>query len=85
MPTGTVKWFNAAKGYGFIECPELNKDIFIHFKGIAGEGYKILNASDKVEFDIEEGNGADEAVNAYLRLFSFEYPCNKTSRKINSR
>ena len=55
MPIGTVKWFNDAKGYGFIEVAG-NQDVFVHFSSIQGEGYRSLGEGDKVEFDIEEDN-----------------------------
>ena len=53
MEKGTVKWFNAAKGFGFISR-EGGDDVFVHFKAIQAEGYKTLNEGDKVEFEIEE-------------------------------
>ena len=58
MNKGTVKWFNAQKGYGFI-----TKDVFVHFSGIAGEGYKSLEEGQNVTFDITEGNRGLQAVN----------------------
>jgi cold shock protein len=54
MEQGTVKWFNGAKGYGFI-ARENGEDVFVHFKAIIGDGYKTLNQGDKVEFEIEQG------------------------------
>lgn len=63
MADGTVKWFNARKGYGFIE-QESGGDIFVHFSEIQGEGYKALDEGDKVTFDIVEGdNGKLQAKN----------------------
>jgi len=53
MEKGTVKWFNAAKGFGFISR-EGGDDVFVHFKAIQADGYKTLNEGDKVEFEIEE-------------------------------
>lgn len=64
MPTGTVKWFSLEKGYGFITCIELKKDIFIHFENIAGEGFKFFKTSDKVEFETEETTKGTQALNA---------------------
>ncbi|MBP8974458.1 MAG: cold-shock protein [Anaerolineae bacterium] len=52
--TGTVKWFNAQKGYGFI-ARENGPDVFVHFSGIVGEGYRELNEGDRVEFAISNG------------------------------
>jgi CspA family cold shock protein len=62
--TGTVKWFNAAKGYGFI-AREGGKDLFVHFSSIqdAGNGYRSLNEGDQVEFDVEEGQKGPQATN----------------------
>lgn len=51
MATGTVKWFNDDKGYGFVEC-EGSEDVFVHFSAIAGEGYRSLQEGAQVEFDI---------------------------------
>ncbi|MEJ2054078.1 MAG: cold shock domain-containing protein, partial [Calditrichaceae bacterium] len=52
--TGTVKWFNATKGYGFISREE-GEDVFVHHKSINGSGFKSLDEGDKVEFEISEG------------------------------
>ena len=52
--TGTVKWFNAQKGYGFI-ARENGPDVFVHFSGITGDGYRELNEGDRVEFAISNG------------------------------
>lgn len=54
MNNGTVKWFNADKGFGFIERGNGN-DVFVHYFGIAGEGYKSLEEGQNVDFDIIEG------------------------------
>jgi CspA family cold shock protein len=51
---GTVKWFNGAKGYGFISR-QSGEDVFVHFRSIVGEGYKTLNEGDQVEFEVEQG------------------------------
>ena len=61
MATGTVKWFNAAKGYGFITPDEGGKDLFVHFSQIAGEGYKSLDEGARVEFEAREGQKGPEA------------------------
>ena len=62
MEKGTVKWFNGAKGYGFISRNG-GEDVFVHFKAIAGEGYKTLNEGDKVQFDVEKGPKGLQAAN----------------------
>ncbi len=59
--TGTVKWFNAAKGYGFI-AREGGKDVFVHFSAVQMEGYKTLNEGDQVEFAIEDSPKGPQAV-----------------------
>jgi CspA family cold shock protein len=62
MPNGTVKWFNERKGYGFIE-QEDGPDVFVHFSGISGEGFKSLNEGDQVTFEIEQGPKGPSATN----------------------
>jgi CspA family cold shock protein len=63
MATGIVKWFNNAKGYGFITPDGDDKDVFVHFSQIAGEGYKSLNEGQRVEFEVREGAKGPEATN----------------------
>jgi len=63
MPSGTVKWFNNAKGYGFILPDEGNEDLFAHYSVIAMEGYKTLKAGQAVTFDISEGAKGLHAIN----------------------
>ena len=62
MTTGTVKWFNPQKGYGFIS-QENGPDVFVHPIAIQGEGYKSLQESQKVEFDVTEGPKGPQAAN----------------------
>lgn len=62
MAIGTVKFFNAEKGFGFI-TPESGQDVFVHFSNIAGDGYKTLTEGQRVEFDIGPGRKGDEAQN----------------------
>ncbi|MBX7042384.1 MAG: cold-shock protein [Ignavibacteria bacterium] len=62
MEKGTVKWFNATKGYGFI-TREGGSDVFVHFKAINQEGYKKLDEGDVVEFEVEEGAKGPQAAN----------------------
>ena len=63
--TGTVKWFNAQKGYGFIRTDD-NKELFIHYTEIKGEGYKTLEEGQTVEFSISEGKKGPIASNLTL-------------------
>jgi CspA family cold shock protein len=62
MATGKVKWFNDAKGYGFIE-QEGGEDVFVHFSSISGEGFKTLKEGDPVEFEITQGPKGLQAKN----------------------
>lgn len=55
MPQGTVKWFNDAKGYGFIRADQVSQDIFVHHTSIEAEGFRTLNQGENVEFDLVEG------------------------------
>ncbi len=62
MNKGTVKWFNAEKGFGFITTDNGN-DVFVHFSSIQGDGFKTLDEGQAVSFDIEQGNRGDQATN----------------------
>lgn len=66
MNTGTVKWFNSTKGFGFITNDATNEDIFVHFSGIATDGFKTLEEGQKVTFEIAPGNKGEQAVNVCL-------------------
>lgn len=66
MATGVVKWFNNAKGFGFVSPDNGGEDIFAHFTAISMEGYKSLNEGQKVEFDISEGPKGQFASNIRL-------------------
>ena len=62
METGTVKWFNSSKGFGFISREE-GEDVFVHFKALVGDGYKTLDEGDKVQFEVERSPKGLQATN----------------------
>jgi len=66
MATGTVKWFNDSKGYGFISPDEGTKDVFVHFSAITGEGFKTLAEGARVQFEEKQGQKGPEAANVSL-------------------
>jgi CspA family cold shock protein len=66
MPTGIVKWFNNAKGYGFVTPDEGEQDIFVHFSAIEMEGYKTVKEGQKVQFEVNEGPKGLHAANVMM-------------------
>ncbi len=66
MNKGTVKWFNSQKGFGFITSEDTNEDIFVHFSGIATEGFKSLEDGQAVTFETTQGQRGLQAVNVCL-------------------
>jgi CspA family cold shock protein len=67
LATGTVKWFNEAKGFGFIANDDGSGDLFVHFSNIIGDGFKTLREGEAVEFDQAEGRKGPEATNVRPR------------------
>jgi len=65
MATGTVKWFDDAKGYGFIERED-GEDVFVHYSAIVGEGYRSLTEGSEVEFDVEQDPKGPRAANVVV-------------------
>ena len=63
MAQGTVKWFNDSKGFGFITPDESDRDCFVHYSAIQGDGFKSLSEGDRVEFDVGEGPKGPAAEN----------------------
>ncbi len=63
MATGKVKWFNEAKGYGFIEPDGGGRDVFVHYSAIQGEGYKTLSEGQLVDFEVIQGEKGPQASN----------------------
>ncbi|MFD9425377.1 MULTISPECIES: cold-shock protein [unclassified Streptomyces] len=67
MNFGTVKWFNDAKGFGFISPDDGTQDVFVHYSSIIGVGYRTLNEGERVEYQLRQGPKGPEAINV-LRL-----------------
>jgi len=63
VSTGTVKWFNESKGFGFITPDDGGSDLFVHHSEIAGEGYRSLQEGQKVEYEVGEGRKGPQATN----------------------
>ncbi|OGQ23492.1 MAG: cold-shock protein [Deltaproteobacteria bacterium RIFCSPLOWO2_02_FULL_44_10] len=66
MARGKVKWFNNAKGYGFIAPVDGGEDVFVHFSAIGGDGFKTLKENDTVEFEITDGPKGKQATNVQI-------------------
>jgi CspA family cold shock protein len=66
MTTGTVKWFNDAKGFGYITPDDGSKDVFVHFSAIQAGGFKTLKENDKVQFDVEQNAKGPRAANVKM-------------------
>ena len=63
MEQGTVKWFDNAKGYGFVSRENGGKDVFVHHSAIEGTGYKSLEEGQRVQFEVTQGQKGEQAVN----------------------
>jgi CspA family cold shock protein len=63
VDTGTVKWFNESRGYGFIAPDDGGEDLFVHHSEIAAEGFRTLREGQKVEYEVQEGQKGPQATN----------------------
>ena len=79
MATGTVKWFNSSKGFGFIAPDDGSDDVFVHFNSIQMDGYKSLEEGQKVNFETEDGAKGPAAVNVTAGEWSFSMLYKKAS------
>ena len=77
MPTGTVKWFNGRKGYGFIEPDDGENDVFVHVTAVKDSGLEVLNEGDKVSFELVENRGR-MAAEKLSKVDSEEAPAEET-------
>jgi CspA family cold shock protein len=68
MKTGTVKWFNEAKGYGFISPADGGADVFVHYSAIQGRGFRTLHEGQSVAFEVETGNKGPQATQVSVQL-----------------
>ncbi len=66
MATGTVKWFNESKGFGFISPEDGSSDVFVHFSAISGSGFRTLAEGQKVSYDVESGPKGPQAANVQV-------------------
>ena len=66
MVTGTVKWFNESKGFGFISPADGSKDVFVHFSAIASDGFRTLAEGQQVTYDVEDGPKGPQATNVQI-------------------
>jgi CspA family cold shock protein len=80
MATGTVKWFNGEKGFGFIEQSDGGADVFCHFSAINSDGYRSLNEGDEVEFEVEQGQKGLQAKNVKVTNAAPAAPRQQRSR-----
>ena len=81
MPSGTVKWFNNAKGYGFIVPEGGGEDLFAHFSAVNREGYKTLSAGDRVLFDVTLGEKGPQETNIVSSSYATQQPASDAHTK----